>query len=73
VYARGLGSWLRRVVRKIVETVSRMLPVKRKRIKMYAPVYGDVVRKVQVTIPVKGERDFRKILWLLLEDEDYRT
>ena len=42
----------------------------RRKVTYKFPVYGDYVKSIEMKLKVTGERDFRKILWTLLEDED---
>lgn len=57
------------LIKKTKEIVSKWvwLPEKRKRVTHKIPVYGNLVVPFEMTIPVKGKRDYRKILGFLLE------
>ena len=63
---------LRRILKKIVEFVRVLLPKRRKKIEFKVKVLGDVVhpKHTLLTVKVEGTKDFRRILWLLLEDEE---
>lgn len=57
-------------IKKIVRTAIRYIPYRRKKFKVKIPVYGDLVAPYEEKIRVTGKKDFRKIIWTLLEDED---
>jgi hypothetical protein len=63
---------LKRILKKIVEFVRVLLPKRRKKFKFKVEVLGDTCfpKHTLMTVRVEGKKDFRKILWLLLEDED---
>jgi len=64
----GFLEWIKKVIKKII---SRIIPRRRKRFKMIIPVRGDLVKPFKEEIIVKGVKDFRPILFILLdEDED---
>jgi len=82
IVTKGLGSdgglicqgygWFHKIIEKIKEIISRTywMPKKRKHVTLKIQITGDVVMHSEWKIPVQGERDFTKLLWLLLEDED---
>jgi hypothetical protein len=63
---------LKRLMKKVVEFVRALLPKKRKKLEYRIEILGDVVhpKHTLLTVKVEGTKDFRRILWLLLEDED---
>ncbi len=69
IISKGYGLW-EKVKKKAIEVISRTIPKRRKRVQFYFPVYGDVVHRFEMEVPIRGEKDFRKMLWLLREDED---
>lgn len=56
-------------LKKIIKKITRWIPFKRKKFLMKVRVYGEVSFPFEMKIPVKGERDIFKQLWLILEDE----
>jgi hypothetical protein len=62
---------LKRILKKIVEFVRVLLPKRRKKIEFRVKVLGDVVhpKNTLLTVKVEGTKDFKKLLWLLLEEE----
>jgi len=62
---------LRRILKKITEFIRFLIPKRRKKFKYKVKVLGDTYfpSHVLMTIPIDGKKDFRKLLWLLLEDE----
>lgn len=78
IVTRGLGGrsliskgfgWLE-ILKEIVRKIARFLPYKRKKFLMKVRVYGEVSHPFEMKIPIKGERDIFKQLWLVLEDEE---
>ena len=65
---QGYGVW--EVIKKIIEWVSRVIPIKRIPFEFRIPVIGDKVIPFKEEIRVSGKKDFFELLWLLLEDED---
>jgi hypothetical protein len=63
---------LRRILKKIIEFVRVLIPKRRKKFKYKVKVLGDKYfpKHTLLTVKVEGTKDFRRILWLLLEDED---
>lgn len=69
IITKGLGL-RKRIVKKIVQIISRVIPVKRTPFKIEIRVLGDLVVPFRKEVEVTGKRDLSEILWLLLEEEE---
>lgn len=54
IIVKGYG-WFLRVVKKIIEIVSRMIPVRRIPFKIQIPVFGDVLFPYKKSVQVAGD------------------
>ena len=63
---RGYGG----ILKKILKAVSRLIPKKRKHFILKVPVDGSPVHPFEMTVTCDGEKDFRRMLFEILEDED---
>jgi hypothetical protein len=63
---------LKRILKKVIEFVRALIPKRRKKFKFKVKVLGDKYfpKHTLMTVKIEGMKDFRRILWLLLEDEE---
>jgi hypothetical protein len=66
---KGYGFW-EKFKEAIKEAISRLIPKRRRKVILKVPMYGDVVCKFQMIVPVEGEKDFFRMFWELILDEE---